>query len=216
MIEHRPDSYLTLGASARAENRVQRSRFLALVTAVTDEESARAAISREARRCHDARHVCYAWRLGPGPEFSEHRNDAGEPAGTAGEPILAALRRRGLSDCLGIVVRYFGGVKLGTGGLARAYGEAATAAVAAAPERVILLGQEFDLSLPYALQKTLRHLLAGRQGRVANETYGTDVAWRVWLPHSRCAGFVDAVTEATAGQVVPAPGADVPRNGSSQ
>lgn len=203
-----PDSYLTLAESTRAEIRVQRSRFLALVAPVTDEDAARAAIREEARRYHDARHVCYAWRLGAGAGIVEHRNDAGEPAGTAGKPILAALRRTGLCDCVGIVVRYFGGVKLGTGPLARAYGEAATLAATAAPTREILLGREFFLALPYALQKTLRHLLAGREGRVAAEEYGVDVTWRVWLPHSRTEGFAAAVIEATAGQVTVTPGTD--------
>lgn len=209
-----PDSYLTLAGAARAETRVQRSRFLALVAPAADEEQARTLVRAEAERYHDARHACFAWRLGADPNPRELRNDDGEPSGTAGEPILAALRRAGCSDCVGVVVRYFGGVKLGTGGLARAYGEAAEMALAAATERRILLGRTFSLELPYALQKTLRHLLAGRQGRLSAEEYGATVSWQVWLPNSRCEGFGNAVVEATAGQVSVVPGEAAPWTGA--
>ena len=139
-------------------------------------------------------------RLGPPPGALELRNDAGEPSGTAGEPILAALRKADLSDCVGVVVRWFGGVKLGTGGLARAYGAAMETAAGNVAVREVLLGQEFEVGLPYALQKTVRHLVYGRQGKVVREEYGEGVSWIVWLPSSRCPGFTAEVIDATAGQ----------------
>ena len=98
-------------------------------------------------------------------------------------------------------VRYFGGIKLGTGGLQRAYGQAAELALDEAPVREVLLGREFDIRLPYAFQKTLRHLLEPRRGRIIQEEYGEDVLWRVWLPHSTWQDFQGALTEASAGQV---------------
>lgn len=194
------DGYLVPAAPAEAEIRVQRSRFLAVVLPAADEDAAREAVRGMERRHHDSRHVCFAWRLGPPPETREVRNDAGEPSGTAGEPILAALRRADLSDCVGVVVRWFGGVKLGTGGLARAYGGAMDEALAAMMTREIRLGRSFLVHLPYALQKTVRHLVQGRDGRIEAEEYAEAVAWTVWLPASRCDGFAAAVTEATAGQ----------------
>lgn len=199
-----PDKLLTLAARGTAEHRVQRSRFLAWAAPAADQEQARAVIAEAARLHHDARHVCWAWRLGHLRHPLENRNDAGEPSGSAGEPILAALRRADLVDCVGVVVRWFGGVKLGTGGLARAYGEAMEAALAAAARREILLGRRFTLRFPYPLQKTLLRQLEARGGRVIDEQWAQDVAWTVWLPHSRAAGYPAAVVEATSGAVTPA------------
>ncbi len=205
-----PDRLLSLGGPAEAELRVQRSRFLALVAPAADETAARAFIAEAARRHHDARHACWAWRLGRGSSPAEARNDDGEPSGTAGEPILAALRRADLVDCVAVVIRWFGGVKLGTGGLARAYGGAAEAALAAAPRREILLGRRFALRFPYALQKTLQNHLEGQGGRIAAEDYGADVAWTVWLPRSLAADYAAAVVELTHGAVAPRPRDDDP------
>jgi uncharacterized YigZ family protein len=197
----RTDILVSIADLGTAETRVQRSRFLAWAAPAADEDEARALIAEARRRFHDARHVCWAWRLGRSTAPVEARNDDGEPSGTGGEPILSALRKAELVDSVALVVRWFGGVKLGTGGLARAYGEAAELAVAAAPRREILLGSRFALRFPYALQKTLLRQLEGRDGRVLDEQWGADVAWTVWLPASRCPGYAAAVTEATNGQV---------------
>ena len=195
-----PDSYDTLAGPGEAEIKVQRSRFLAVAAPAMDEDAARALVLELRRRHHDARHVCHGWRLGIGGEV-EARNDDGEPSGTAGEPILATIRGAGLSDAAVAVVRWFGGVKLGTGGLQRAYGDAAAAALAAAPRRTVLLGRRFHLDLDYARQKTVRHLLDAHDGRVEHEDYTDRVAWRIWLPHSRWEGFAAALREATADQL---------------
>ena len=180
---------LSLAADGEAELRVQRSRFLARVAPAADEAAAKAIIAGTSRLHHDARHVCWAWRLGRTAAPAEARSDDGEPAGTAGEPILAALRKAGLVDCVGVVVRWFGGIKLGTGGLSRAYAEATALALATAPRREILLGQRFSLHFAYPLQKSLLRDLAGRGGGSVDEEYGADVAWIVWLPHSAAAGL---------------------------
>jgi uncharacterized YigZ family protein len=194
------DAYTTLAGDGEAEIRVQRSRFVAYVAAARDEAAARARVDAAAQRHHDARHVCWAARFGA-DAARELRVDAGEPAGTAGPPILAALRQAGLTDCIAVVVRYFGGVKLGTGGLARAYGEAAAAALAAAPRRTVRRGVLVELVLPYALQKTVRHHLSGHEGRLERETYGAEVVWTVWLPRDRAADYRRVLAEATADSV---------------
>lgn len=199
---HPSDSYDTLAGSGQAEIRVQRSRFLAYVLPAADEPSARSEVETVARRHHEARHVCWATRLGAGDPPREIRVDAGEPAGTAGAPILTALRQARLTDCVGIVVRWFGGVKLGTGGLARAYGEAAAGAVAVAPRRTVLLGILAELVFPYPLQKTVRHHLAGHEGRIEKEEYGSEVRWLVWLPRARAAACRDRLVEASTGKLI--------------
>jgi len=200
-----PDSYLTLGGIGNAEIKIQRSRFIARVMPVSHEEEAKAKVAEMAREFHDSRHVCHAWRLGETGLHLEKSNDAGEPSGTAGEPILAALRKLDLTNCCAIVVRYFGGVKLGTGGLARAYGQAADEALANAPIKEILLGREFSLSFPYSQQKTLTKILERFRGKIISEEYSEVVAWMIWLPHSTWAEFQAALTESSSGKLTAVP-----------
>jgi putative IMPACT (imprinted ancient) family translation regulator len=99
-------------------------------------------------------------------------------------------------------VRWFGGVKLGPGGLARAYGRTATMALEAAPVALLPLGRTYALRFPYHLRQAVERLVTLRGGVTRTASYGVDVAWDVWLPHSGCHGFAEAVVEATAGLVV--------------
>lgn len=198
-----PDNVRVLTGPGRAEWIEQRSRFLGFALPAPDEEAARAAVAGLRREYHDARHACSAWRLGTPPPPREHRHDDGEPAGTAGEPLLAALRKAGLTNALVVVVRYFGGVKLGTGGLARAYGAAAALALADASAGDLPLGRVYAVEFPYALRHAVATVVDSRGGRAIAETYGAEVAWEIWLPHSGCRGFVEAVVQATAGAIIP-------------
>lgn len=194
-----PDSFLTCAGEGRDEIRVQRSRFLGICRPVADRDAIEAELAAIRREFHDARHVCYAWRTGVGPGVAEKRNDDGEPSGSAGEPILNAVRRSGMTDVLVAVVRWFGGVKLGTGGLGRAYGEAADLAITRAGSREVLLGRRFRVVLPYASQKTVSLLLAQHRGRVTNQEFGAEVTFDLWLPHSRWRAFAASLTEASQG-----------------
>lgn len=203
-----PDSYSTLAQPAEVETKVQRSRFIALASNAQDEESAKLFIAQVRKRFYDSRHVCHGWQLGLDPNTVENRNDDGEPSGTAGEPILMAIRRSGLSNVVVAVVRYFGGIKLGTGGLARAYGGAADLVLEADPAREVLLGREFDLRFPYPRRKTVHHLLEQHRGKVVKEEYGEGIDWRIWLPHSTWQGFLGALTEVTAGELAAQPVAE--------
>ncbi|PID80665.1 hypothetical protein CSB20_06385, partial [bacterium DOLZORAL124_64_63] len=185
-----PDSYLTLDATATAELKEQRSRFIGLAAPAANADAARAFIQDCARRYHDARHVCHGWKLGLGTDAVENRNDDGEPSGTAGEPILAAIRRTPLTDVVVVVVRYFGGIKLGCGGLSRAYGGTADLVLEQAPRREVLLGRQFDLQFPYPQRKTVEHFLTLHRGKPVHEEYGAEVSWRMWLPHSTAEDFL--------------------------
>ncbi len=127
---------LRLPAAYRGEAAIEikRSRFLAVVVRTDDEAAARAAIAAERRAHPEARHHCSAFVLASaGAQSVERSSDDGEPSGTAGAPMLDALRGAGLVDVTAVVTRWFGGIKLGTGGLARAYGEAVALALADAP-----------------------------------------------------------------------------------
>ncbi|MBK8165973.1 MAG: YigZ family protein [bacterium] len=198
-----PDAVRVLTGPGRAELTEQRSRFLGFAIPAPDEETARSAVAALRRENHAAHHACSAWRLGTPPPPREYRHDDGEPAGTAGEPILAALRRADLTNALVVVVRYFGGVKLGTGGLARAYGSAAALALSNATAGDLPLGRVYQVEFPYALRHLVAAVVESRGGHPLTESYGVQIAWEIWLPHSGCRGFVEAIVQATAGAIVP-------------
>jgi uncharacterized YigZ family protein len=128
-----PDSTLSIEDGEEIELRVKGSRFLSQAFHAEREEIVHERISLVQRRYHDASHHCWASRLQSAGSILERSNDDGEPSGTAGTPILSTLQRAKLTDALIVVTRYFGGTKLGRGGLARAYGEAAQSALQAAP-----------------------------------------------------------------------------------
>ncbi|WP_100348644.1 IMPACT family protein [Luteimicrobium subarcticum] len=129
------DEYTTVAGRVETEIEIERSRFLCVLDRSASEDAARAVVA-EARAAHPrARHHCSAFRIGPRGETARS-NDDGEPSGTAGLPMLEALRGEGLTDVVAVVTRYFGGVLLGTGGLVRAY-TAAVQESAAAARRVV-------------------------------------------------------------------------------
>ncbi len=122
------DIYYTIKGAGESQYREKMSRFLSFALPVCSADEARQLIKDFQNRYHDARHVCWAYMLGP--ERAEWQgNDNGEPSGTAGRPILGQINSRGLTDVLVVVVRYFGGIKLGTSGLIAAYREAASLAL---------------------------------------------------------------------------------------
>jgi uncharacterized YigZ family protein len=139
--ESRATAYTTLapGDDFRHEIEIKRSRFITVLRRACDEEAARAVVAELRREFHDARHHCSAFVLGP-DRLIQRSNDDGEPSGTAGIPMLEALIKRetlpgvaDLSDVSAVVVRYFGGILLGAGGLVRAYSESVSAALDSAP-----------------------------------------------------------------------------------
>lgn len=136
-----------LGGTAEAEIVVLRSRFLARVRRVEDEDSARSFIAEVRALDHDARHHCTAFVIGPDGSL-RRSNDDGEPSGTAGRPMLEVITGRGVSDVVVVVTRWFGGTLLGTGGLARAYSDATTAALNAAGVRSRALWQRARIAAP--------------------------------------------------------------------
>lgn len=161
------DRYVSPAGPSRHEVGVKRSRFIACILPVEDEGQARVRLSDLRHEFHDARHCCNAYLLGAGRD-SAHSNDDGEPAGTAGAPIMQALSNHvtatgqaDLSNVLAVVVRYFGGVKLGAGGLTRAYGGAVTQALRLTP---MLLHEQralLDVHLPPADAGRLEAVLRG-------------------------------------------------------
>lgn len=191
-------SYLTLapgpdGPDRVAEIEVKRSRFLAVVRRVDDETAARDLVAELRRTHHDARHHCSAFVLGPQPHV-ERSNDDGEPAGTAGAPMLDVLRGRELSDVSAVVVRWFGGTLLGAGGLVRAYGDAVGAALDGA--RLVRRTQEqlFDLAVSHADAGKVEADLRARQVDVLGVDYLDHAVLHLAGREEPLAGLVAEVT----------------------
>ncbi len=164
----------TIARPVRAEIEVTRSRFIADLTPVMDVDAAGAAVAAARREFHDARHHCSAWVLGPEGRTSRS-NDDGEPAGTAGAPMLAVLQGAVLTDVVAVVTRYFGGTLLGAGGLVRAYGEAVTTALErvtrVSRRQVVLVEVRTDHAGAGRLEHHLRRLVDDLDGSLDGATY---------------------------------------------
>jgi uncharacterized YigZ family protein len=163
-------SYPVPVRQAAAELREKGSRFLAVVSPLSGEDEARAVLASLARSHPDATHLCWALRLGCPPR--ERSSDAGEPAGTAGVPMLSVLRGAGLSDVLAVVVRWFGGVKLGKGGLARAYAAAVRAALERLPTAIHVPRVRLAISVPHTRVGAVKRLIHPPEVKIESETYG--------------------------------------------
>lgn len=144
------DRYAVPARTASAELVVKKSRFLCTITRVDGREEARGVVDRLRKQHHEARHHCSAFVIGPDGTL-EHSSDDGEPAGTAGAPMLEALRGSGLSDVVAVVTRWFGGVLLGPGGLVRAYGDAVRAGLASTGSLERLLLEDYLILLDHAV-----------------------------------------------------------------
>ncbi|MCP4201606.1 MAG: YigZ family protein [bacterium] len=168
-----PGSYRVLREPCSGELREKGSRFLALLEPVLDSEAAVAYRREVAGRYRDASHHCWAQRIGWPAE--EHSSDAGEPSGTAGEPIARVLRFHELSDITAIVVRWFGGVKLGKGGLARAYAGAVAAALESARFEERFPTTRLRVRMAYDRIGAVKRLARVHGAKWTVESYGADV-----------------------------------------
>ena len=180
----------------------RRSRFEAHLAPIGSAEDARAVVDEVRARNPDASHHCWAWRLADG---SHRVDDDGEPGGTAGAPILRHLDGAGLSDVVAVVTRWYGGTKLGTGGLVRAYGDATAAAIAAADVVARPVMAMFELVHDYALSGPVAAVVAAHGATVVDVDHAADVTVHLGVPAVAADAFVTDVAEATSGRVVPRP-----------
>lgn len=164
------DAYLTLDRDGEALFTEKRSKFYAFAVHVESEEAAKHYVAALRKKFHDARHVCYAYALGH-DAATTRSNDDGEPSGSAGKPILGQIRSAGLTYVMVAVVRYFGGVKLGTGGLAVAYKTAAAQAIAAAhcQERWAL--DQITVEIPYPDADTAMRFIREGEADIIGRDY---------------------------------------------
>ncbi len=200
-----PEAMCVAAAPSEAEHRVKGSRFIAVSRPISNLIDATACREAERRRFHDATHHVYAALLHGGEARSD---DDGEPPGTGGRPVLAAIERSGIADVAVVVTRYFGGTKLGTGGLGRAYGAAADLALHRTPARRVIAGCKIRLTYAYADTGAVARAVEANGGRRLGDRYGDQVELEVALPVSRVARLRQEITETTAGRatVVEVPG----------
>lgn len=154
------DEYLTISGKSEATFRVLGSKFIGIAIPVESEQEAKEIIEEYRKQFYNATHCCYAYKIGEGEETYRF-NDDGEPSGTAGKPIYGQIRSSNLEDIIILVVRYFGGTKLGTGGLIKAYKAAAQAAIEEAKVLKKVRMAEFELKFDYLqmneVMKTLKN-----------------------------------------------------------
>ncbi len=197
-------SYLTVARTASAEVEAKRSRFLGHVERVETEAQARAVVERARKEHWDARHHCSAFVLGPHAAV-QRSNDDGEPAGTAGAPMLEVLRGHELSDVVVVVTRWFGGVLLGAGGLVRAYGDAVRAALDEAGVRRRVLMRRFELSADHADAGRLESELRARGVTVVGVDHAERATMRLAVRHEDAAGLAATVSALTGGALAVVP-----------
>jgi len=175
-----PPSYPIPAAPLQTEYEVRKSRFIVRVQNVEDREQAMAFLEQARTDYPDATHHCWAYLIGdPGSASSAAMNDDGEPSGTAGKPILNVIQHKGIGDIMVIVIRYFGGVKLGAGGLVRAYSAATEQALSGLQVIAMKPRQRYRLMVDFAQEQPVRHWLDQHGGNLMEAVYGTAVEMTV-------------------------------------
>lgn len=165
------DSYLTIKGTASSQFVEQRSRFISFAWHVTSADEVKERITALQKEYYDARHCCYAYVLGA--DRAEWRaNDNGEPSGTAGKPILGQINSAGLTDILIAVVRYFGGVKLGTSGLIEAYRRAAADVIAASESVTLYVERELTVLATYGMVNEVMRAVKELNLKITSQEYG--------------------------------------------
>ncbi len=192
------DTYKTVRGFAFDELTEKRSRFIGYCKPVSTQDEAIAFINEIKSKHWDARHNVYAYVI-RGEGVSRYSDD-NEPQGTAGIPVLDAIRKRGITDCVVVVTRYFGGVLLGAGGLVRAYSAAAKLAVDAAREREMVMCSVCTLRCSYTMYGKIPSLVAGFDGSIDDSDFADDVSVTFHLPEDNLEPFNKALSEESSGK----------------
>lgn len=188
-------------AETRVEMKVSNSRFIATAAPVFSVEEARAFVGRIRAEFADASHNVPAYVIGHGQATIAHCHDDGEPSGTAGRPALAVLQGSGMGDAAVVVTRYFGGTKLGTGGLVRAYGDMVKAVLAALPRAEKVATVTAMVETPYPLLERLRLLAEAHGGVALGEEFAAAITLTLRFRAEQFPPFAAAVRELSHGSV---------------
>lgn len=187
--------------AVRVQTRARNSRFLTAAAPAFSVEEARSFIKGIETEFKDATHHVPAYIIGHGRSVITHCSDDGEPSGTAGPPVLAVLEGSGLGDVVVVVTRYFGGTKLGTGGLVRAYSDATREVLAALPRALKVPTHKVRITVPYALFEPTQRLVKLQRGQVVDQAFAADVTLTVQLPQRRLSDLQAGLQEISRGTV---------------
>lgn len=190
------DSYVTLVHGGEGEIIEKKSRFIGKAEPVSSEEEAYAFIEKIKKKHYDARHNCFAFSVGEEMPLLRFSDD-GEPQGTAGKPILEVINGSGIHNICIVVTRYFGGVLLGTGGLVRAYTDAAKEAVKACTTRLVQRIFPVEVKTGYTDMGKLQYILNERQINITDTVFAEDVIFKIEVPVCKKNEIIDEITEAT-------------------
>ncbi len=195
------DRYPIPAGQAQIELVILRSRFISTASYTPTVQEAKSFIAQISRQHAKASHNVYAFAVGYGASVTHGMSDQGEPSGTAGRPTLAVVKGSGLGDVTVVTTRYFGGTKLGTGGLVKAYTESAQLALAEIPRTVKVELRTVTFGLPYNLFERVKLLVAKHDGEIESEEFGVAVALRVTFPRPNLEAFAADLAELSAGRV---------------
>ncbi len=195
-------SYLIPATPVIVEQKVKRSLFICYIEHCPTRKDADIFIRKIAEKHADANHNCWACVAGsPGDPSGYGMNDDGEPRGCAGKPMFNVLQHSGVGEICAVVSRYFGGIKLGTGGMARAYSSTVQLAMDELKTTTKIHYTGLSLSLPYSLLKTVEHLIAAENGKITNIEYAIDITITVDIPQDAEAQFEERLREAGQGGI---------------
>ena len=187
----------TLATPAHSDITIKKSRFIGCVQPMADRASAQAAVDALWKQHPGAAHIC--WALLAGGQSAAV--DDGEPGGTAGRPMLDVLRHQDLEGVLATVVRYFGGVKLGAGGLVRAYTDTVAQALLTAPKVPLQRMQTLCCSVPYAMEGLVRREIESAGAKLGDVSHGSLVTLSIEMPQSKAPDFVAKLNESCQGRI---------------
>lgn len=191
--------YKTILEAVETEIEIKKSRFLNFTFHVENEEAVEAVIADLHKKHYKATHICWAYVLNTTP-LRQKATDDGEPAGTAGKPILEVINHQELKDVLVVVIRYFGGIKLGTGGLVRAYGGGAADVIKASQLIKKQFSSQIYIEIAYPLYGGLINHLNEKNLLPVSESFEDKVTLFFQIPEADTQGFLDWITEETNGQ----------------
>ncbi|GAB3056861.1 YigZ family protein [Virgibacillus ainsalahensis] len=191
--------YFTVKKEGEDEKTIQKSRFIGYIRRVETEEEAQAFIQEIKKKHHDATHNCSAYMIGEHDQVQK-ANDDGEPSGTAGVPMLEVLKKQGLKDTAVVVTRYFGGIKLGAGGLIRAYGSTTSQAIQTTGIVKRQLMQGFSVTIDYTLLGKLENEIRNSHHILDNINYLDKVEIIVFVKSGEEEGFKEWMIDLTSGQ----------------
>jgi uncharacterized YigZ family protein len=194
------DSFHTLTGESSQEIKIKGSRFIALGHHADSEPAALQILENIRKREHAATHHCFAYVIGLGGEIFKYSDD-GEPTGTAGRPIYQAITGKNLTDVLVVVVRYFGGTKLGTGGLTRAYSQAATELLDKAGIVEKLICDRLSFSIPFPLYDRVMRIISNGGYKIIDQKFAEQVAMVVDVRKSHTGHFKSQMIELTGGKI---------------